>query len=329
MAKLAADLSKPEGRYRMMLTIRAVEEAIDRLIGQGLIRGTAHLSIGQEACAVGAVAAARPDDPIVSSHRGHGHFLARTGDPARLMAELLGRATGPCAGRGGSQHLCSRADHFYGTNGITGGGLPIATGLALSAKMRATGQVVLCFFGDGASNQGTFHESLNMAAIWCLPILYFCENNRYAMSMRVDESMKVPTIAERGAAYDVEGLCVDGMDVDAVADAVSTALEAVRSGAGPVLLEAECYRFCGHSKSDRLVYRTREEERQWRKRDPLVTYRRRLLEGGATEAALKEIEQAARRAAEEAYEEAVRAPLPAAEQVLTSPYAGSRDDEQG
>jgi hypothetical protein len=193
---VTTDLSAPEGRYFMMLLIRAVEETINRLFNEGLVHGTAHLCIGQEACAVGAVAAARANDPIVSSHRGHGHFLARTGDPALLMAELLGRSTGPCAGRGGSQHLCSRSDYFYGTNGITGGGLPVASGLALSARLQSTGQVVLCFFGDGATNQGTFHESLNMAAIWQLPILYVCENNRFAMSTRVEDSMKV-AIADR------------------------------------------------------------------------------------------------------------------------------------
>jgi pyruvate dehydrogenase E1 component alpha subunit len=324
-ARLSADLSRPEGRYFVMLTIRAVEETIGRLIGQGLIHGTAHLSIGQEACAVGAVAAARPDDPIVSSHRGHGHFLARTGDPARLMAELLGRSTGVCAGRGGSQHLCSRADHFYGTNGITGGGLPIATGLALSAKLRATGQAVLCFFGDGAANQGTFHESLNMAAIWRLPILYFCENNRYAMSTRVEDSMKVPTVAARAAAYGIRGISADGMDVDAVQEAVAAALEFIRSGGGPALLEADCYRFCGHSKSDRLVYRSREEEAEWRKRDPLAACRRRLLKGGMSEAALAKIEHRARQAAEEACEAALRAPLLTDDHVLTSPYAGPPD----
>ncbi|GAI58166.1 unnamed protein product, partial [marine sediment metagenome] len=205
--------------------IRHLEEKVSALFSEGLIHGTAHLCIGQEACAVGAISAARPDDPIVSSHRGHGHFLARTADPVLLLAELLGKSTGACGGRGGSQHLCSRKDHFYGTNGITGGGLPVATGLALSAKLQRTDQAVLCFFGDGAANQGTFHESLNMAALWGLPILYFCENNRYAMSTRVEDSMKVPTIAERAAGYGIRGLRVDGMDVEAVRQAVASALE--------------------------------------------------------------------------------------------------------
>lgn len=311
----------------MMLAIRHLEEHVGRLFSEGLIHGTAHLSVGQEACAVGAVAAARPDDPIVSSHRGHGHFLARTADPALLMAELLGRTSGPCGGRGGSQHLCSRRHHFCGTNGITGGGIPVATGLALSAKLQATGQVILCFFGDGATNQGTFHESLNMAALWSLPILYFCENNRYAMSTRVEDSMRVATIAERAAAYGIRDLRVDGMDVEAVYDAVGVALASVRAGDGPILLEAECYRFCGHSKSDRLVYRTRQEEESWRERDPIRTCRRRLLDEGLAEEKLHEIEGAARQAVEDAHNEAMRAPVPTADDVLTSPYAESNAGE--
>lgn len=320
-------MATPEGRYAMMLAIRSLEEKVSRLFTEGLIHGTAHLSIGHEACAVGAVAAARPDDPIVSNHRGHGHFLARTADPTLLMAELLGKATGPCVGRGGSQHLCSREHCFYGTNGITGGGIPVATGLALSAKLQRTGQVVLCFFGDGATNQGTFHESLNMAALWGLPILYFCENNRYAMSTRVEDSMRVATIAERASAYGIKGVRVDGMDVEAVCEAAGSALEAVRSGDDPVLLEAECYRFCGHSKSDRLAYRSREEEESWRERDPILTCRQRLLEQGATEERLEQVERSAAQAVEDAYVEAAQAPSPSVDQTLTSPYAGSTSDE--
>jgi len=325
MAKLPADLSTREGRYLMMLTIRRTEEAIGALLSEGLIHGTAHLSIGHEACAVGAMAAARPDDPVVSSHRGHGHFLARTADPGLLLAELLGRSTGPCAGRGGTQHLCSRRDCFYGTNGITGGGLPIATGLGLAAKLRATGGAVLCFFGDGAANQGTFHESLNMAAIWRLPVLYFCENNQYAMSMRVQDGMAVATIAERAAAYGIPGRRVDGMDVEAVRQAVAAALESARAGQGPLLIEAECYRFCGHSKSDRLVYRSRQEEARWRKRDPIAAYRRRLLDEGLSEEMLNGIERLAAQAVQEAREEALRAPRLSAGEILTSPYAPPAD----
>ena len=325
--KRKPDLSTPEERYAMMLTIRAVEDRIGALFGEGLIHGTAHLSIGQEACAVGAVSAARPDDPIVSHHRGHGHFLARTGDAAGLLAELLGKSAGPCAGRGGSQHLCSRRHHFYGTNGITGGGLPVATGLALSARLQRTGQVVLCFFGEGATNQGTFHESLNLAAVGSLPILYFCENNLYAMSTRFEDSTRVVAVAERAAACGIEGRRVDGMDVEAVRDATVDALERIRAGGGPALLEAECYRFCGHSKSDRLVYRSREEEELWRRRDPIPAARRALLDAGLSEHALREIEGRVRRYVEESLVEARQAPAAGPEAALASPYAEHDADE--
>jgi TPP-dependent pyruvate/acetoin dehydrogenase alpha subunit len=320
--ELDLDLTTAEGRYGMMLAVRETEERIGSMFLQGRTCGTAHLCVGQEACAVGAVAAARPTDPLVSSHRGHGHFLARVQNPHAMLAELMGKATGPCMGRGGSQHLCSLAHDFYGTNGITGGGLPIATGLALSEKLRGTDRVVIVFFGDGASNQGTFHESLNMAAIWQLPVLYFCENNQYAMSMSVHDSMHVNGVADRAVAYGMPGLQVDGMDVDAVRAATEQALATIRAGGGPVLLEAECYRFSGHSKSDRFVYRTREEEAAWEKRDPLKTSRRALLAGGVGENAVLAIEQGVRDVVAEAAEQAERDPEPTPDQVLVSPYAG-------
>jgi len=304
----------------MMLLIRLFEERIDRLFAEGLIQGTAHLCIGQEASAVGALSAAEPTDPVVSSHRGHGHFLARCVDPEALMGELLGKATGPCLGRGGSQHLCATGAAFYGTNGITGGGIPTATGLALSQKLAGTGRVVCCFFGDGAVNQGTFHESLNMASLWDLPIVYFCENNLYAMSTSIRESMKVPDVAARVACYGMPGVKVDGMDVEAVREATSDALQKTRAGAGPILIEAQCYRFCGHSKSDRLLYRTREEEDEWRERDPLLRQRERLAREGASEQELDAIERRAADRIEQAYAQALEAPEPTPEQVLTPPY---------
>ena len=320
MTHPAPDLSLPVGRSEMMLLIRLFEERIDRLFEEGLIHGTAHLCIGQEACAVGAVSAADPGEPIVSSHRGHGHFLARSSDPAALMAEMLGKVTGPCMGRGGSQHLCARDLAFYGTNGITGGGIPTATGLALSRKLDKTGHAVLCFFGDGATNQGTFHESLNMAAIWRLPVVYVCENNLYAMSTPVWESLRRPEVVERAAAYAIEGLSVDGMDVDAVHSCVAQALEHARAGRGPVLVEAKCYRFCGHSKSDRLVYRSRKEEQDWRQRDPIPTYRDRLLADGHAEEELARIEERAAERIEDALRQAEAADQPTADQVIVSPY---------
>jgi pyruvate dehydrogenase E1 component alpha subunit len=321
MTRLTADLRTSTGRYAAMLATRKVEERIGALFTEGIVRGTAHLAVGQEACAVGAVGAADSGDPIVSSHRGHGHFLARTLDPALLFGELLGKASGPCMGRGGSQHLCRLQDAFYGTNGITGGGIPVATGIALGQKMQQTGHVVLCFFGDGAANQGTFHESLNMAAIWNLPILYVCENNRYAMSMRVEDSMAVETVAERAGAYGMRGHRVDGMDCEAVFATVGDLLPGIRCGGGPALLEADCYRFCGHSKSDRLVYRSREEEEEWRQRDPLLTQWRHLLNSGVSERELEELDAAVSRAVDRAYDTARNAPAADSDQVLASPYA--------
>lgn len=327
MAAVEADLHTPDGRYLAMLLIRRTEEAIGRLLGEGLIHGTAHLSIGQEACAVGALSAARPDDPVVSSHRGHGHFLARVMDPEPLLAELMGSSSGPCKGRGGSQHLCSTAHHFYGTNGITGGGLPVATGLALGAKLTGADGAVLCFFGDGATNQGTFHESVNMAALWRLPVLYFCENNGYAMSTRFEDSTRAANVAARAAAYGVEAVRVDGMDADAVRAATASALERVRAGDGPALIEAECYRFCGHSKSDRLVYRSRAEEERWQARDPLRIAGQRLLDAGAAPEAIERLQQRAATLVDEACRAARQAPRPSPEQVLTSPYASDTTRE--
>jgi pyruvate dehydrogenase E1 component alpha subunit len=320
MNRATPDLSSPTGRYEMMLTIRLFEQRVDRLFAEGQVHGTAHLCIGHEACAVGAISASKATDPVVSSHRGHGHFLARSADPAALMAEILGKAAGPCMGRGGSQHLCAADMAFFGTNGITGGGIPTATGVALAQKLDASGRVVLCFFGDGAANQGTFHESLNMAAIWNLPIVYVCENNLYAMSTHVAASMKVRDISSRAAAYGIPGVTLDGMDVDIVRERVGEALARARSGGGPTLVEAKCYRFCGHSKSDQLVYRSREEEECWSAVDPVTVERRKLLNSGTSEDALGEIEKRAAQRIEDAYQQALAAPAPTAGQVLVSPY---------
>lgn len=314
------DLSQPAEQYAMMLMIRLVEERISRLFSEGKISGTAHLCLGQEACAVGAVSAARRDDPIISSHRGHGHFLARCADPTALLSEMLGKVTGPCMGRGGSQHLCAADLAFYGTNGITGGGLPTATGLALSQKALGAGRVVLCFFGDGATNQGTFHESLNMAALWNLPIVYFCENNLYAMSTSTRNSMKVRTIVDRAPAYGMEWASCDGMDVRAVREATTHALDHARAGGGPTLLEARCYRFCGHSKSDQRVYRTRNEETRWQARDPIKLARRALPASGTDEQEIMQIDDRVARRVELAYQEALAAPEPVESQVLVPPY---------
>ena len=307
--------------YRRMLLIRAFEQALDDLFTRGLIGGTSHFCIGQEGCAVGVTGAVRPDDVLVSNHRGHGHLLARGLDPVRVMAELLGRRTGYCGGRGGSQHMCAMDMHFLGTNGITGGGLPVAAGAALALKHRGADDIVVAFLGDGATNQGTFHETLNMASLWQLPVLFVCENNRYAMSMPVDRSMAVPCVAARAAAYAMPGEQADGMDVLAVHEQAAALAAQVRGGAGPALLELHTYRFCGHSKNDSCCYRTREEEECWRACDCIAVAAAHLQGRGTPQTALQTMEEETRARIETILSEARAAPVGTAADALGSVYA--------
>ena len=269
------------GLLRQMKMIRAFEERIDRLFVEARIHGTTHLCIGQEAIPAGACAAIEPTDLASGSHRGHGLAIAKGLDVNRLMAELLGRRDGYCQGKGGTQHVASLAHGFLGTNGITGGGIPVATGAALSAKLRGSGQVVLSFFGDGATNQGTFHESLNMAAVWTLPIVFVCENNLYAMSTDIRDVTAVQHLAQRAIAYNMPAVTVDGNDVLVVAEAMAKAVDGARDGRGPTFVECETYRHRGHSKSDQREYRTAEEEAAWMERDPIRNSEQRLLDSGA------------------------------------------------
>ncbi len=272
---------------RRMLVIRYFEERVNVLFAAGELKGTSHLAVGQEATAVGAGDALRADDYVTSNHRGHGHFLARGGEPRRIMAELFGKATGYSAGKGGTQHMADFSLGFLGMNGITGGMLPIAAGAAFSAQYRHSGQVALAFFGDGASNQGTFHETLNMAAIWRLPVIFLCENNCYAMSSPTCGMVGAPHIADRAAGYGMPGVIVDGNDILAVRAAVRAAAERARAGDGPTLIEAKTFRVLGHSRGDQCVYRTREEEAAWAMRDPIAHFTAWLRdEGQLTEAAL-------------------------------------------
>ena len=259
-------------RLGMMMLIRAFERQMDQLHALGETYGTLHLSIGQEATSVAVVSAVNDDDYLLSHHRGHGHFLTRTNDPNRLMAEVLGKRTGFCGGRGGTMHVADLEQHLLGGNGIVGGGLPISVGVGLSAKMRATGQVCLTIFGDGAVNEGAFHEALNMASIWKLPVVYVCENNRYAMSTPVTQAFNIPYISRRADAYGIPGITVDGNDFFAVYMATRQAAERARNGAGPTLIESLTYRIKGHSRSDRQAYRTRDEVRRWQEpdRDPIA-----------------------------------------------------------
>lgn len=252
---------------RMMLLIRRFEERLDDLFATGVIKGTSHLYAGQEAVAVGVCSHLTTEDLMTSTHRGHGHFLAKGGNCNALMAELWGKATGPSKGRGGSQHVADYSVGFLGSNGITAGGLPIATGAGLALQLQNKPHCVVSFFGEGGANQGTFHESLNMAAIWKLPVVFICENNLYAMSTRFDEAFATPTIAARAAGYGIPGESVDGIDFFAMREAFGRAADRARKGEGPTLLEAQTYRYYGHSKSDKREYRTREEEAEWRSRD--------------------------------------------------------------
>jgi TPP-dependent pyruvate/acetoin dehydrogenase alpha subunit len=263
-----------------MWTTRRFEEAVDDLFARGLMHGTMHLSIGQEASATGACMALRDDDAITSTHRGHGHCIGKGADLTRMMAELLAKETGYCRGRGGSMHIADVATGNLGANGIVGGGIPIAAGAALAYQLRGEDHVVVCFFGDGATNEGAFHEAVNLAAIWKLPVVFLCENNKYGMSFSTEKSMAVATIAERASAYGIPGVGVDGNDVAAVYDVVHAAVERARAGEGPTLVESVTYRWKGHSKSDKNLYRTREEISEWRDKDPILQFESVVRERG-------------------------------------------------
>jgi 2-oxoisovalerate dehydrogenase E1 component len=326
MSLLDATLDLPRERlidwlYQMLL-IRAFEETVEQLYAAGKMHGTMHLYIGQEAVAVGAIAALRPDDYITSTHRGHGHAIAKGQDLRAMLAELLGKETGVCRGRGGSMHLADLERGNLGANGIVAGGIPIAVGAGLSIRMQGQDRVVLCFFGDGAANHGNFHEGLNMAAIWRLPVVFLCENNQYAMSMPIRKAMAVPRVADRAAAYGIPGETVDGMDVLAVYRAVRTAVDRARRGEGPTLIEAITYRYKGHSKSDRQVYRTKEEVQAWMARDPIARFRAWLIaHGWLSEAEAAALEERAREAVAEALRAAEGDPEPEVAQLTEGVYA--------
>lgn len=263
-----------------MWAVRLFEEAVDSLFARGLMHGTMHLSIGQEASAIGACAALRETDFITSTHRGHGHCIGKGADLTRMMAELLAKQTGYCRGRGGSMHIADAATGNLGANGIVAGGIPIAAGAALAQKLQNKDNVVMCFFGDGATNEGAFHEAVNLAAIWNLPVVFVCENNKYGMSFSTEKSMKVDHIAERAVAYGIPGVTVEGNDVDAVYAAAQEAVDRARRGDGPTLVENITYRWKGHSKSDKNLYRSKEEIDDWKALDPIVAFENKVESAG-------------------------------------------------
>lgn len=273
------DRQRGLARLAQMLLIRRFEEKCAELYSGGKIWGFLHLYIGEEAVAVGAMPAIRPEDAIVSTYRDHGHALARGVPAGAVMAEMFGKSNGCCRGRGGSMHLFDVARRFYGGNAIVGGGLPLAVGLALADKLQKRPVVTVCFFGDGAVAEGEFHESLNLAALWQLPILFLLENNLYAMGTAVERHQSRTEIHAKAAGYGIEAAVVDGMDVMAVEDATSKAMDYVRTGR-PFFLEARTYRFRAHSMYDAELYRSKEEVEQWKQRDPILLWQKRLREQG-------------------------------------------------
>ncbi len=281
------------GLYRVMRTIRRFEQRSTTLFGEDKIWGTIHSYAGEEAIAAGVCAHLRDDDWITSTHRGHGHCIAKRADLGRMFAELLGRETGYCRGRGGSMHIADTSKGNLGANGIVGGGIPIATGAALTARQLGTDQVAVSFFGDGAANEGTFHESLNLAAIWKLPVVYVCENNQYAESLPAGKAFAVKDISVRAVGYGMPGVNVDGRDVREVYDAAGDAIARARAGGGPTLLVVEAYRLEGHYYGDPQHYRTKEEIETWRADfDPLVNARTWLTTDGiATKAEIDSIDR--------------------------------------
>jgi len=304
--------------YRKMLTIRTFEYKVKDLFAQGKIVGAVHLSIGEEAVPVGVCSALKKGDYVLSNHRGHGHCIALGVDVKCMMAELFGKQDGICKGKGGSMHLADFSVGMLGASAIVGGGLPLAVGAGLSSKMRKTDQVTVVFFGDGASNQGTFHESLNLAAIWSLPILFVCENNQYAESTPVTKVMLAKNVSDRAQAYGIPGKLVDGMDVMAVHDATEEAANRAREGQGPTLLECKTYRYLGHEEGDPwTTYRSENEVEQWKKKDAINSFRKTLIENEVcTEAGLIEIEGEIKKLVENAIEFADKSPWPKPEEAL-------------
>ena len=307
---------------RKMYLIRKFEEGAEECYTRGLIHGTMHLSIGQEASALGICMPLTVEDQITSTHRGHGHCIAKGASVDRMFAEFFGKTTGYCKGRGGSMHIADVTMGNLGANGIVAGGIPIAVGAGLSAKMQKNGKVVVCFFGDGANNEGAFHEALNMASIWKLPVVFVCENNGYGMSTSTARSTAVANIADRAAGYSMPGVIVNGNDFSAVAEASNTAVDRARRGEGPTLIECKTYRHRGHSKSDRNRYRTKEEIEEWKAmRDPISLFEAELQQFGVIDdAGLAALQASVVAEIAAGVEFAQASPAPSTDEVLNFVY---------
>jgi len=307
--------------YERMRLIRTFEDKVAELFAQGLLPGFVHLYAGEEAIAVGVCAHLTDRDYITSTHRGHGHCIAKGVDINAMMAELFGKVTGACKGKGGSMHIADVSKGMLGANGIVGGGGPLACGPALTAKVTGSDSVTVCFFGDGAAEQGTMHEAMNLAAIWKLPVIFVCENNLYAESTPWFYHCAAKDIADRGVAYNMPGVLVDGTDVFAVYEAAGEAVARARRGEGPTLIEARAFRYYGHFQGDPLTYRTKEEEEEYRRRDPIDQFRRRVLERNLlTAAELDAIDGRAQEVVDAAVRFAQESPYPGPEELLTDVY---------
>lgn len=306
-----------------MILIRKFEETLKQLYQQGKIHGTMHLCIGQEATAVGACFPLNNEDKITSTHRGHGHSIAKGTDVNKMVAELLGKVTGHCKGKGGSMHIADMTVGNLGANGIVAAGLPLGVGAALTSKMKELGYVVLCFFGDGATNEGAFHESLNLASIWKLPIIFFCENNLYGMSGSIKEMTNIESIAVRGSSYGIPSETINGNNILEVIKATQAAVERAKQGMGPTLIEAETYRWEGHSRSDARKYRTREEEKEWKKaKDPIEAFKEILVSNNViNENEFIGLNEKAQNQMEEAVEYAENSDDPSLDTLMTDIYA--------
>lgn len=303
--------------FRKMYFIRLFEEKAIELYTQNLIRGVIHPYIGEEGVAVGACAALQVDDYVVSTHRGHGHCIAKGGDLPRMMAELLGKKTGYCKGKGGSMHIAAFDINMLGATGVVGAGIPIAVGSGLSAILNKSKRVTICFFGDGATNQGTFHEGLNLAAIWKLPVVFMCENNLYAISTHISRVSAVDSISKRARSYNIPGVAVNGNDVLAVCKAAKRAVKRAREGNGPTLIEAKTYRFEGHYKGDAGTYRSKGEVEHWKNMDPIRAFKQKLIsEHLIDKKKISEVEEECRNTVEDAVTFAKNSPTPDPEEAF-------------
>jgi pyruvate dehydrogenase E1 component alpha subunit len=305
-----------------MFEIRLFEEKVFDLYAQNLVPGTVHLYAGEEAVAVGVCSSLNKDDYVTSTHRGHGHCIAKGADLKRTMAEILGKKTGYCKGKGGSMHIADFSIGMLGATAVVGAGLPIAVGAGLSIQLRKTDQVVACFFGEGASNQGTFHESINMASVWKLPVVFVCENNLYAMGTRQSRVMTIENVADRAASYGILGVCVDGNDVLAVLEVALAAVSRARKGEGPTLIECKTYRRRGHSRVDPGRYRPKDEVDEWMMKDPIKRFETWLTKMNILgQMEIQRIEQDASARIEEAVKYATESPYPRPEEALEDVYA--------